>query len=621
MILILGGTTEGRLAVRVCDAAGKPYWYSTRGDMQQIECSHGEHITGAMDFAGMSRFCAAHGVQLLIDAAHPFAVALHVTVAAVAESLDIPAVRVERVYPARDGSAIWCEDYDDAIARLEAGGVERLLALTGVQTISKLEPYWKKHDCYFRILRREASSVKALEQGFDPSRLVYYQEEDESALIERLRPGAILTKESGASGGFMEKLSAAAAAGIPVYAVKRPVLPPYSETVTGEHGLRRAVEQLLPGFFDLRSGFTTGACATAASKAALMTLLGMETGGSVEIEIPDGERLRLKVCDICRGDSWASAAVVKEAGDDPDVTSGVSVVAKVAFAGGGMAAAMPADRGLGTAVSPVGDERADGRIRFLQGEGVGRVTLPGLGIEIGEPAINPVPRKMIIRNLSELYAGALDVTISVPGGRELALKTFNPKLGIEGGISIIGTSGIVRPFSNEAFVEAIRREAEVAKAVGASRLIINSGAKSEAYLKARFPQEPPQAFVHYGNFIGETLKIAAQTGFRQVTMGIMMGKAVKLAEGHLDTHSKNVVMNKDFLGRLALEAGCTPSARASIDSVTLARELWDSLSSTDLRLFCTALLERCGEVCQAAYPQSAGHLQILLIAEDGTIFE
>ena len=622
MILILGGTTEGRLAVRVCDAAGKPYWYSTRGDMQQIECSHGEHITGAMDFAGMSRFCAAHGVRLLIDAAHPFAVSLHETVAAVAESLDIPAVRVERVYPARDSSAIWCEDYADAIARLEAGGVERLLALTGVQTISKLEPYWKKHDCYFRILRREASCVKAFEQGFDPSRLVYYQEEDESALIERLRPGAILTKESGASGGFMEKLSAASAAGIPVYAVKRPALPLYSETVTGEHGLRRAVEQLLPGFFDLRSGFTTGACATAASKAALMTLLGMETGGSVEIEIPDGERLSLKVCDICRGDSWASAAVVKEAGDDPDVTSGVSIVAKVAFAGGGMAAA--ATDAVGQAGSGSVAAAADGegaRICFLQGEGVGRVTLPGLGIEIGQPAINPVPRKMIIRNLRELYAGALDVTISVPGGRELALKTFNPKLGIEGGISIIGTSGIVRPFSNEAFVEAIRREAEVARAVGAGRLIINSGAKSEAYLKARFPQEPPQAFVHYGNFIGETLKIAAQTGFEQVTMGIMMGKAVKLAEGHLDTHSKNVVMNKYFLGRLALEAGCTPSARASIDSVTLARELWDSLSGTDLALFCTALLELCHHVCQAVYPQSAGHLQILLIAEDGTIFE
>ena len=597
MILILGGTTEGRLAVRVCDAAGKPYWYSTRGELQQIECNNGEHITGAMDFAGMSKFCALHGVRLLIDAAHPFAVSLHETVAAVAESLDIPAVRVERVYPERDSSTVWCEDYSDAIARLESDGIGRLLALTGVQTISKLEPYWRKHDCYFRILRREESSVKALEQGIDPSRLVYYQEEDEAALIERLRPEAILTKESGASGGFLEKLSAAFSAGIPVYVVKRPALPPYSETVTGEHGLRRAIEHLLPGFFALRSGFTTGACATAASKAALMALLGMETGSAVEIEIPDGEKLSLAVCNVCKGDSWASAAVVKEAGDDPDVTNGVSIVAKVAFAGG------------------------EGGIRFLQGEGVGRVTLPGLGIEIGQPAINPVPRKMIASNLRELYAGALDVTISVPGGGELALKTFNPKLGIEGGISIIGTSGIVRPFSNEAFVEAIRREAEVARAVGAGRLIINSGAKSEAYLKARFPQEPPQAFVHYGNFIGETLKIAAQTGFEQVTMGIMMGKAVKLAEGHLDTHSKNVVMNKDFLGRLASDAGCTAAAAAAIDSVTLARELWDKLSDTDLALFCKALLERCSEVCQLAYPQSAGHLQILLIAEDGTIFE
>lgn len=632
MILILGGTTEGRLAVRVCDAAGKPYWYSTRGELQQIECRNGEHITGAMDFEAMAAFCTGHGIRLIIDAAHPFAAELHRTVADVAESLDLPVVRVERNYPERDASVIWCESYDDAMAQLEADGIDSLLALTGVQTISKLEPYWKKHTCYFRILHREESLQKALEQGFDPSRLVYYEDDDASSLIEQFHPQAILTKESGDSGGFGAKVDAARAAGIPVYAVKRPALPAGFETVTGEIGLRKAIERLVPGFFALRSGFTTGACATAAAKAALMALLGYGTseekysepkapdaveiidpevsqGGSgaerlpsaehtpqeaIEITFPDGERLSLPITGVSSDGYSGTANVIKDAGDDPDVTNGVSVVATVAFS----------------------DKPG---IRFLQGEGVGRVTLPGLGLEIGGPAINHVPREMMTRELGALYPGGLDVTISVTGGRELARRTFNPKLGVVDGISIIGTSGVVRPFSNEAFVEALRREVEVAVAVGVKHLIINSGAKSEAYLRQRFPEAPAQAFIHYGNFIGETLGIAADAGIRQVTMGIMMGKAVKLAEGHLDTHSKNVVMNKAFLKAMALEAGCSASAQEAIDGMTLARELQEQLSAADLTRFTRTLLQHCQSVCEAVYPSEASSLKILLIGEDGTI--
>ena len=258
-------------------------------------------------------------------------------------------------------------------------------------------------------------------------------------------------------------------------------------------------------------------------------------------------------------------------------------------------------------------------IHFLKGEGVGRVTLPGLGLPIGGPAINRVPRQMMERELSALYAGGLDVTISVPGGRELAQRTFNPKLGIVDGISIIGTSGIVRPFSNEAFVEAIRREVEVALAVGVKHLVINSGAKSEAFLKARFPELPPQAFVHYGNFIGETLKIAAECQMPTVTMGIMLGKAVKLAEGHLDTHSKSVVMNKSFLKEVAAEAGCSPATAEAIDRLTLARELWKGLLEVDAKRFFSAILARCQATCGAVYPIAS--LTILLLDEDGNVFE
>ena len=645
MILILGGTTEGRLAVRVADAAGSPYWYSTRGDLQQVECLHGTHITGAMDEAAMTAFCAGHGIRLLVDAAHPFASELHRTVASVAESLDLPVVRVERVYPdfeagempgqaghdgrsqaghdgcgqaaGHDSTVIrWCDDFADAMRQLEADGITRLLALTGVQTIGKLRPYWSRHgDCRFRILRREESQERAVREGFPAENLVYYEEEDDAALIARLHPQAILTKESGESGGFPEKVAAARAAGIPVYAVRRPALPAGFEIVTGEHGLRKAIERLVTGFFPLRSGFTTGACATAAAKAALLVLLGKPVGDSVEILFPDGETLSLPVSSCYpamvlprvgkpqHADS-ATATVIKDAGDDPDVTNGQAIVATVAFS----------------------DEPG---IHFLQGEGVGRVTLPGLGLPIGGPAINRVPRQMMERNLSALYDGGLDVTISVPGGRELAQRTFNPKLGIVDGISIIGTSGIVRPFSNEAFVEAIRREIEVAMAIGARQLVINSGAKSEAFLKARYPDLPPQAFVHYGNFIGETLKIAAELQVPQVVMGIMLGKAVKLAEGHLDTHSKSVLMNKTFLQEVAAAAGCSPAAAQAIDRLTLARELWHGLPPEDARRFLSAILARCRNLCFTVYPgtdsvmpgSDRASLTILLLDEDGNVFE
>ena len=623
MILILGGTTEGRLAVRVADAAGSPYWYSTRGDLQQIECKHGTHISGALDEAAMAAFCTAHGIRLLVDAAHPFAVELHRTVAAVAESLDLPVVRVERVYADPAGmsgsdraSLRWCDDYADAIRQLEADGIDRLLALTGVQTIGKLRPFWSRHTCWFRILRREESLEKARQQGFPEERLAYYEEEDDAALIARLRPEAILTKESGESGGFGQKLAAARDAGIPVYAVRRPALPAGFEVVTGEHGLRKAIERLVPDFFPLRSGFTTGACATAAAKAALLALLGHPAGDRVEITFPDGEILALPVADVhllphpqaadsraglverqvLSSPDAATAKVIKDAGDDPDVTNGYPIVATVAF-------------------SP------EPGIHFLQGEGVGRVTLPGLGLPVGGPAINRVPRQMMERELTALCDSGLDVTISVPGGRELAGRTFNPKLGVVDGISIIGTSGIVRPFSNEAFVDAIRKEIEVAKAVGVRHLVINSGAKSEAFLKKRFPDLPPQAFVHYGNFIGETLRIAVALGVPQVTMGIMLGKAVKLAEGHLDTHSKSVVMNKAFLREVAAGAGCSPAAAAAIDRLTLARELWHGLSGDDAARFFSALLDRCAAACATVCPKPGPtNLTILLLDEDGNIF-
>ena len=592
MILILGGTTEGRLAVRVADAAGNPYWYSTRDALQEVECLHGTHVTGALDEPAMTAFCAVRDIRLLIDAGHPFATELHRTVASVAETLDLPVIRVERIYPPREQDLIWCHDIPDALARLEADGVESLLALTGVQTIRALKPFWARQDCWMRILDRDESRTLAASEGFPAEKLVYYAADDTASLLATIRPQAILTKESGESGGFSEKISAARADGVAVYALERPAMPAGFVNVTGEHGLRREIERLLPGFFPLRTGFTTGACATAAAKAALLTLLDRKVGASVTITFPNGEALALPIASVGPCAEGATATVVKDAGDDPDVTNGSAIVVTVAFS-------------------------EEPGIHFLQGEGVGRVTLPGLGLPVGGPAINRVPREMITHELSALYSGGLDVTVSVPGGRELALKTFNPKLGVVDGISIIGTSGIVRPFSDQAFVDALRKEIEVALAIGVNHLVINSGAKSEAFLKSRFPDFPPQAFIHYGNLIGETLKLAAELGVPRVTMGVMLGKAVKLAEGHLDTHSRSVVMNREFLKGVAAEAGCSSAAVETIDRLTLARELWTALTPEDARRFLSAILSRCQSACATVYPATAGKLEIILLDESG----
>lgn len=604
MILILGGTTEGRVAVRVADEAAATYYYSTKGTLQSIECAHGIRLTGAMNAEEMECFCRDHAIKLLIDAAHPFAQVLHQTIEKVSKCLRIPVIRYERRYPPRDEDLIWCDSYADAIHQMENKGIQRLLALSGVNTLAPLRPYWRSHTTWFRILEREESLSLAEKQGFPQERLVFYREgEDELKLLEQLHPDAILTKESGFSGYFTDKVNAARQFGIPVFVVKRPALPETFYRVYGEDGLRKQIERLLPEFFPLKSGYTTGACATAAAKAALLALLSRKEQTESQITLPSGEQITLPVAYTeWAGCSAATCTVIKESGDDPDVTNHSQIRVTVQL-------------------SPDASGCDDtGRVIFLAGEGVGTVTLPGLGLKVGGPAINATPRKMIRQELIPLLPSpdsVAIVTVSVPGGEELAKRTFNPKLGIIGGISIIGTSGIVRPFSSDAFIASIRKEASVAKAIGCETLVINSGAKSERYLRSLYASLPPQSFVHYGNFIGETLKIAADLGFKQVILGIMIGKAVKLAEGFLDTHSKKVVMNKGFLQDVAKEAKCEEATVDAINWITLARELWELLTEKEQNRFFPLLLQKCKSYCAPILPD--GELTLLLISEEGKV--
>lgn len=603
MILILGGTTEGRVAVRVADEAAATYYYSTKGTLQSIECAHGIRLTGAMNAEEMECFCRDHAIKLLIDAAHPFAQVLHQTIEKVSKCLQIPVIRYERRYPPRDEDLIWCDSYADAIHQMENKGIQRLLALSGVNTLAPLRPYWRSHTTWLRILEREESLSLAEKQGFPQERLVFYREgEDELKLLEQLHPDAILTKESGFSGYFTDKVNAARQFGIPVFVVKRPTLPETFYRVYGEDGLRKQIERLLPEFFPLKSGYTTGACATAAAKAALLALLSRKEQTESQITLPSGEQITLPVAYTEWAGCSATCTVIKESGDDPDVTnhSRIRVTVQLSLEASGC------------------DDTE--RVIFLAGEGVGTVTLPGLGLKVGGPAINATPRKMIRQELIPLLPSpdsVAIVTVSVPGGEELAKRTFNPKLGIIGGISIIGTSGIVRPFSSDAFIASIRKEASVAKAIGCETLVINSGAKSERYLRSLYASLPPQSFVHYGNFIGETLKIAADLGFKQVILGIMIGKAVKLAEGFLDTHSKKVVMNKGFLQDVAKEAKCEEATVDAINRITLARELWELLTEKDQNRFFPLLLQKCKSYCAPILPD--GELTLLLISEEGKV--
>ena len=575
MILVFGGTTEGRKAVEVLEEGGSPYFYSTKTGEQDITLQHGVRIDGALDEAAMMHFCTEHGIRMIVDAAHPFAALLHQTIAKTASALSLPVVRFERIYPPCDPAITWIDDYTQ-IPR----DIHSLLATTGVQSISKLKPLAADGiSIFYRILNRPSSIALALKQGATAEQLCYYEAPNEIPI----KADAILLKESGLSGGFTEKTGAAKACGMRVIAIKRPEQPKSFIVVDGPYGLRRMVEKLLPEFYPLHSGLTTGTCATAAAVAACIRLTSGEMPAEVPVMLPNGETIHVAVS---YGDDYA--ACIKEAGDDPDVTNGIEVRAQVT---------------------------ESDHFEILGGEGVGRFTLPGFDYPPGEAAINKAPREMIRQNLERLKMedGRLKIVISVPQGAEIARRTFNPRLGIEGGISIIGVSGIVKPFSEEAFVDSIRKCMTVAKASQSARVVINSGGKSERFVKALYPELPQQAFVEYGNYIGETLKIAHELDIRSITLGVMIGKAVKLAAGHLDTHSKRATMDKAFISEMLHEAHCD----IDISDITLAREIWERLSPEQQQDFADVIISHCAAYCQPLLPN--GELTILLIADDGTI--
>lgn len=290
----------------------------------------------------------------------------------------------------------------------------------------------------------------------------------------------------------------------------------------------------------LRRGWTTGACATAASKAALTALLTGRFPDPVEITLPKGQKVSFALGLEELGEGFARAGIVKDAGDDPDVTHGAMVISKVRLLEQG--------------------------IVFKAGEGVGTVTKPGLPLAPGEPAINPVPRQMMSEVCAELGTGA-ELEISIPGGEALAAKTWNPRLGIVGGLSILGTTGIVNPFSCAAWIASIHRGIDVARAMGLSHVAGCTGSTSEEAVRAHHGL-PLEAMLDMGDFAGGLLKYLKLHPVKRVTIGGGFGKIVKLAQGAMDLHSGRSQVDFAWLAERS-----APELRGRILAANTAQEV------------------------------------------------
>ncbi len=298
---------------------------------------------------------------------------------------------------------------------------------------------------------------------------------------------------------------------------------------------------------ELRRGWTTGACATAATKAALTAVLTGEFPDPVTITLPKGETPAFALAVESLGDGWARAGIVKDAGDDPDVTHGATIIAQVALAKPGTG------------------------IVFRAGDGVGMVTLPGLPVAPGEPAINPVPRAMMTAEIEAQcathdIATDVEVTISVPGGERIAEKTWNPRLGIVGGLSILGTTGVVHPFSCAAWIHSIHRGVDVARAAGLPHILGATGSTSEAAAQA-IHRLPEIALIDMGDFAGGLLKYLRQHPVPRLTIAGGFAKLTKLAQGALDLHSARSQVDMAFLADVACELKLNQFANERIQDI------------------------------------------------------
>lgn len=334
-----------------------------------------------------------------------------------------------------------------------------------------------------------------------------------------------------------------------------------------------------------RTGFTTGACSAAAARAAALGLVSGTVPETVECLLPNGDLVAFAVTDGRLENGCAHAVVIKDAGDDPDCTHGAHLTADVCPLPG-----------------------AAGEVRLKSGAGVGTITMAGLGLDVGGPAINPVPRRSIEENV-RAAAGALlkhqglEVTISVPEGEAMAKKTLNARLGIVGGISILGITGIVRPYSTAAFRASVIQGIEVAVAQGQDTVVLTTGGRTEKFVMRELSDLAPACFVQMGDFLRYALDTAVKQGIRHVVIGGMVGKLTKMAQGETITHAGRAEVNTGLLAELACDSGAPPDVCDDIRRAETARYAAERMAELGLvDAFHHALARRVVQTLVARYP-------------------
>jgi cobalt-precorrin-5B (C1)-methyltransferase len=344
----------------------------------------------------------------------------------------------------------------------------------------------------------------------------------------------------------------------------------------------------------LRTGWTTGTCTSAAAKAAVQGLLAGVPPAEVEVGLPRGERVRFAVTDVEPGRS-GRAAVVKDAGDDPDVTHLAHLTVTAEW--------LPEDRPPGT-------------VELRAGAGVGTVTLPGLGLPVGAPAITPVPDRMIRAAVAEVTLRPVALTVSVPGGEAMAARTSNARLGIVGGISILGTTGIVRPFSTASWRASVVQQVDVTAAQGLDHIVLSTGGRSDAAAHRLLPGLAPVCFVEVGDFTGIALRRAAGVGLKKATFVGMAGKITKLAAGVLMTHYRRSQIDGELLAAVARQTGAGAEVEQAATATATARHFTETCLAAGRREPLAELCRRAAAAC-AAFVDGALEVDVVMVDFDG----
>jgi cobalt-precorrin-5B (C1)-methyltransferase len=348
----------------------------------------------------------------------------------------------------------------------------------------------------------------------------------------------------------------------------------------------------------LRTGFTTGTASAASSKAAILAIINQKMIESVDVTLPKGDSIPIKIHSCEFDKSKAKCSVIKDGGDDPDVTHGAEIIVELSL------------------TPNVSQIEIDG------GEGIGIVTKPGLGLELNKPAINPTPKKMIIENLNEvakdvLKKNGIRIVISVPKGKELALKTDNPRLGILGGISILGTSGIVIPYSTASFAAAIRQSLDVSMAMGNDTVVLATGGRSEEFAK-KIVELPEHSFVQMGDFAGYTIQQCAKKKINKAYVVGFIGKLAKMAAGVKQTHVKGSKVDMKLLAEIAQSCNADSKTVEQIRKANTARHVQEIVVENKVDGFFD-------KVCSLVYKHMRAHsdqkvpIDVILFDFDGKV--